>query len=133
MKESMWGSYIIGFGVIAIIFIFFFQNVSNTSEQDYELIQEITEAAMYDAVDMASYKTTGNIRIDGEKFAENFVRRFAQSVSLGNYYVIDIYDIQESPPKVVLRISTKLDTNVIGEFVEFDIINDINAILETPY
>lgn len=88
---------------------------------------------MYDAVDMASYKTTGNIRIDGEKFAENFVRRFAQSVSLGNYYVIDIYDIQESPPKVVLKISTKLDTNVTGELVEFDIVNDINAILETPY
>lgn len=133
MKESMWGTLVIGFGVIAIAFIFFFQNVSNTSEQDYELIQEITEAAMYDAFDLATYKATGTIRIDGEKFAENFYRRFAQSVSLGNYYVIDIYDISESPPKVSLQIQTKLNGSVANEIVDFDITDRIDAILETPY
>lgn len=133
MKESMWGTLVIGFGVIAIAFIFFFQNVSNTSEQDYELIQEITEAAMYDAFDLATYKATGTIRIDGEKFAENFYRRFAQSVSLGNYYVIDIYDISESPPKVSLQVKTKLNGSVANEIVDFDITDRIDAILETPY
>lgn len=133
MKESMWGTLVIGFGVIAIAFIFFFQNVSNTSEQDYELIQEITEAAMYDAFDLATYKATGTIRIDGDKFAENFYRRFAQSVSLGNYYVIDIYDISESPPKVSLQVKTKLNGSVANEIVDFDITDRIDAILETPY
>lgn len=133
MKESMWGTLVIGFGVIAIAFIFFFQNVSNTSEQDYELIQEITEAAMYDAFDMATYKATGTIRIDGEKFAENFLRRFGQSVSLGNTYDIKIYDISESPPKVSLQIQTKLNGSVANEIVDFDITDRIDAILETPY
>ena len=133
MKESMWGTLAIGFGVIAITFIFFFQNVSNTSEQDYELIQEITEAAMYDAFDLATYKASGTIRIDGEKFAENFYRRFAQSVSLGNYYVIDIYDISETPPKVSLQVKTKLNGSVANEIVDFDITDRIDAILETPY
>lgn len=133
MKESMWGTLVIGFGVIAIAFIFFFQNVSNTSEQDYELIQEITEAAMYDAFDMATYKASGTIRIDTEKFVENFERRFAQSVSLGNYYVIDIYDVSESPPKVSLQVKTKLNGSVANEIVDFDITDRIDAILETPY
>lgn len=133
MKESFWGVFIVAVGVVSVAFIFFFQNVTNTDEQNYALLKEVTEAAMYDAVDYASYKATGSIRIDAEKFAENFIRRFAESVTLGNYYVIDIYDINESPPKVTLQVSTKLNSNVTGELIEFDITNRIDAILETPY
>lgn len=133
MKESFWGIFVVTVGIVSIAFIFFFQNATNTDEQNYALLKEVTEAAMYDAVDMAAYKGTGSVRIDAEKFVENFVRRFAESVTLGNYYVIDIYDINETPPKVTLQISTKLDSNVTGELVEFDISNKIDAILETPY
>lgn len=133
MKESFWGIFVVTVGIVSIAFIFFFQNATNTDEQNYALLKEVTEAAMYDAVDMAAYKGTGAVRIDAEKFVENFVRRFAESVTLGNYYVIDIYDINETPPKVTLQISTKLDSNVTGELVEFDISNKIDAILETPY
>jgi hypothetical protein len=133
MKESFWGVFVVVLGIVSVAFIFFFQNVTNTDEQNYALLKEVTEAAMYDAVDLATYKATGNVRIDAEKFAENFVRRFAESVTLGNYYVIDIYDISETPPKVTLKISTKLNSNVTGEIVEFDITNRIDAILETPY
>ena len=133
MKESFWGIFVVAVGIVSIAFIFFFQNATNTDEQNYALLKEVTEAAMYDAVDMGAYKGTGAVRIDAEKFVENFVRRFAESVTLGNYYVIDIYDINETPPKVTLQISTKLDSNVTGELVEFDISNKIDAILETPY
>lgn len=133
MKESFWGILVVGIGIVSVAFIFFFQNATNTDEQNYNLLKEVTEAAMYDAVDIATYKATGTVRIDTEKFAENFVRRFAESVTLGNLYVIDIYDVSETPPKVTLKVSTKLDSNVTGELIEFDITNRIDAILETPY
>ncbi len=133
MKESFWGILVVSLGIVSVAFIFFFQNVTNTEEQNYALIKEVTEAAMYDAVDLASYKATGTVRIDTEKFVENFMRRFAESVTLGNLYVIDIYDINETPPKVTLKVSTKLNSNVTGELIEFDITNRIDAILETPY
>ena len=55
-------------GVLAIIVIYFFQNVTNTEENNYTLIKEATEAAMYDSIDMATYRKSGEIRIVQEKF-----------------------------------------------------------------
>jgi len=133
MKESFWGIFVIGLGVTAIAFIYFFQSVANTDEQNYLLLKEVTESALYDAVDLSYYKATGDVRIDREKFVENFLRRFAESVTLGNTYVIKIYDINESPPKVSLEVSTKLSSNVTSEIMEFNIVNRLDAILETPY
>ena len=133
MKESFWGIMVVMLGVISVAFIYFFQTYSNTNEQNYILLKEVTEAAMYDAVDLASYRTTGTVRIDREKFVENFLRRFAESVTLGNTYVVKIYDVNETPPKVSLQVSTKLQTNVTNEIMEFDIVNRLDAILETPY
>ena len=133
MKESFWGIMVIMLGVVSIAFIYFFQTLTSTDEQNYSLLKEITESAMYDSVDYAEYRSTGNIRINREKFVENFVRRFAESVSLGNTYVIDIYDVNETPPKVSLKVSSKLNSNVTGEIIEFDIVNKLDAILETPY
>ena len=133
MKESFWGVFVIMLGVVSIAFIYFFQTYTNTDEQNYILLKEITEAAMYDAVDLASYRSTGTVRIDREKFVENFLRRFAESVTLGNTYVIEIYDVNELPPKVSLKVSTKLQSNVTSELMEFDIVNRLDAILETPY
>lgn len=133
MKESFWGVLVVMLGVISIAFIIFFQTVSNTDEQNYILLKEVTEAAMYDAVDLASYRSTGNVRIDREKFVENFIRRFAESVTLGNTYVIKIYDVNETPPKVSLEVSSKIDSNVTNEKMEFNIVNRLDAILETPY
>jgi hypothetical protein len=133
MKESFWGVLIITLGVISIAFIYFFQNVTSTDEQNYALLKEVTEAAMYDAVDWAEYRASGNVRINREKFVENFVRRFAESVTLGNTYVVEIYDVSEIPPKVSLKVSTKLKENITSENIEFDIVNKLDAILETPY
>lgn len=141
MKESFWGIIIVILGVVAIAFIYFFQNVTSTDEQNYNLLKEVTEASMWDAVDWAEYRSSGNVRINREKFVENFVRRFAESVSLGNVYQIDIYDVNETPPKVSLKVSAKLSSNVTnalpnkdGEgIIDFDIVNRLDAILETPY
>ena len=137
MKESFWGVFIIVLGVVTISFIIFFQDVTNTDEQNYMLLKEITEAAMYDAADLSDMS---NIRIDREKFVENFVRRFAESVSLANTYEIEIYDVSEAPPKVSLRVRSVVNTTVAKnslfgdtEIFEFNIDNRIDAILETTY
>lgn len=136
MKESMWGAMVIMFGMTAIMVIYFFQNVTNTDEHNYNLLRETTEAAMYDSFDLSAYRYDGTIKIVQEKFIENFIRRFAENASLAHTYKIDIYDINEVPPKVSLKLSTadgSTSTNVTGETVTFNVVNRIDAILETKY
>jgi len=138
MQESFWGSFVVGLGITVIVFIYVFQSITNTSEHNYNLLKETTEAAMIDAVDLAVYRESQVIRIDREKFVENFVRRFAENASLSRTYVVKVFDVNETPPKVSLEISTvekaNVDTGNTGtEIVEFDIVNRISAILETPY
>lgn len=132
MKESFWSVLIISLGITSIAFIYFFQSVTSQDEQNYALLKEVTEAAMYDAVDLGEYRATGNVRINREKFVENFLRRFAESVTLGNTYIVEIYDVNEIPPKVSLKVKSNLNSNVTTT-VEFNIENRIDAILETPY
>lgn len=134
MHESFWGTFIIGAGVLIIGIIFFMQKLTNTTEQNYVLIKETTQAAMEDAFDYASYMKDGEtIRINREAFVESFVRRFSQNASLANSYVIEIYDVNEYPPKVSLKVKTKEGTVIANQEVEFDITNQIDAILETTY
>ena len=108
--------------------------------EGYNLLKENVEAAMFDAVDLAEYRANGSVTIDEEKFVENFIRRFAESAELSNTYVIEIYDINTAPPKVSLRVSSKSgDLNLSGDpyadekIMNFDIVNNIDAILETKY
>lgn len=139
MKETYWLILILILGIICVAFINFFQTYTNTDEQNYMLLKEVTEASMYDAIDMNAYKLHGQLRINREKFVESFVRRFSESVTLGNTYVIDIYDVNETPPKVSLKVSTKLRSNVTAvsfsksQVIDFDIENKLDAILETTY
>ncbi len=136
MKESFWGSMAVLLGVLAIGVIYFFQNVTNTDQHNYNLLKETTEAAMYDAFDLSSYRYDGTIRINQEKFIENFLRRFAENASLSHIYKIDIYDINEMPPKVSIKLSTADNSTTstsTGVVVQFDVVNKIDAIIETRY
>ena len=130
MKESMWGYLVIVVGILTISFIFFFQNLTNTEDNNYTILKETTESAMYDAVDLATYRKTGEIRIIQEKFVENFIRRFAQNTSLAHTYKIDIYDVNETPPKVSLKISTSDD---VSQTITFEVSDKIDAIIESKY
>ena len=136
MKESFWGVMILLLGVVSIFLIYFFQNVTNTSEHNYELLKETTEAAMYDSLDLAAYRDTGVIKIDTERFLESFIRRFAQNASLSHTYHIDVYDVNEVPPKVSLKLQvggSETSTTLTGDKTQFNITNKIDAILETKY
>ena len=131
MKDSIWAYFIIMFGIIAIVFIFFIQRATTTDQHNYTLLRETTEAAMYDAIDVASYKQNKIVSINHEKFIESFFRRFAENASLSRTYQIDIYDINEDPPKVSIKVSsTEKGTS---EIVSFDLVNKVDAILESVY
>lgn len=132
MKESFWGLLIVGVGIVMIFFIYFFQSLTNTDEHNYALLKETTEAAMYDAFDLASYRATGEIRIVPEKFTESFVRRFAENANLSRTYIVDIMDISAEPPKVSIRVKSSVQTNLTGDIMTFDVTNTLDAILETP-
>ena len=133
MKESFWGAAIVGIGIFSIFFLYLFQSITNTDEHNYHLLKEATEAAMVDALDLSAYRKTGEIRIDREKFVENFLRRFAESATLSRTYKIEIYDVNETPPKVSLKVSSSESTAISGEVIDFNISNSIDAILERPY
>lgn len=138
MKESFWGIFIVFLGVTGIIFITLFQNLTNTDQHNTELLNEVAEAAMLDAVDHSEYRKTGTLKINREKFVENFIRRFAENADLVNTYVIEIFDVNEVPPKVSLKVSSAKSTTINNlqnetETFTFDVVNNIDAILETKY
>ncbi len=133
MKESFWGVFVVGIGIFMIFLIYFFQSLTNTEEHNYTLLKETTEAAVYDAFDLTEYHVSGKIRIDAEQFAESFYRRFAENANLSRTYQVDIMDINEEPPKVSVRVSSRLSSTFTGKVIDFDLTNTIDAILETPY
>lgn len=123
---------IIILGVLTLACVNLIQNYQNGNELDYYLLEETTEAAMIDAVDYGYYRASGGIvRVDREKFLESFIRRFADSVDTSKDYRVQIIDFNETPPKVSIRVGTNTVASVAGE--NFDIVNQIDAILETKY
>ena len=112
-----------------------FQNITTNNEQDYYLLKEVAEAAMTESVDVAYYRTTGEVKISEQKFVENFIRRYAEVASFNaNGYKIEFYDIMEVPPKASIRVTSKSDTyKITTDAQNFDIVNELNAILETVY
>lgn len=133
MKESFWGVFVVGIGILMIFLIYFFQSLTNTEEHNYTLLKETAEAAVYDAFDLTEYHVSGTVRIDAEQFVESFYRRFAENANLTRTYQVDIMDINEEPPKVSVRVSSRLSSTFTGKVIDFDLTNTIDAILETPY
>ena len=131
MKESVWGYMVIVAGVIIIFIIFFFQNVTNTDEHNMTLLKEVTEASMNDAIDWTTYKDTGRVKITEDVFVESFIRRFPESAQLSSVYRIEIYNVQEEPPIVNIRVLSTESTNYIIGSNDFTVTNTINTILET--
>ena len=131
MKESIWGYWLIVLGIFVILIMMLIQDFTTTNTQDYYLLKEVTEASLIDAVDYGYYRTNGDLKINEEKFVENFMRRFSETMNLNKTYRIDFYGVYESPPKVSVRVSTSTSTfNISGDTTSFDIVNRIDAILE---
>lgn len=139
MNKGMLTVGIVLLSLIALLLINVLTNFSTGSELDYYLVKETTDAAMEDAIDMTYLRTCGLYRIDKEKFVENFIYRFANSVDATRDYDIKFYDINEVPPKVSVKVdsltalSFKAKTNNGEEDVNENISTSYDAILETKY
>lgn len=118
---------LLALGVINLVI-----NYTSGNELDYNLLKDTTEASMLEAVDLDFYaNSNGQIRMDKDKFAESFVRRFAESVANNRSYHIQILDVNETPPKVSVRVESGTVATFNGERAQ--IVNKIDAILETKY
>lgn len=132
MSKGMTLVGIIIIGVLTLAVVNIVQNYQTGNELDYYLLEETTEAAMIDAVDIGYYRTSGGIlRMDREKFLESFVRRFAENVNQDRNYKIRVLDLNETPPKVSVQVGSSTVATFAGE--DFDIVNRVDAILETKY
>ena len=56
MKVAFWGVGIFMFGVLGLVLIALFGDITVTNQQDYTLLKNSVEAAMLDSVDEDSYK-----------------------------------------------------------------------------
>ena len=133
MKEAYWGYWLILLGVFIVVVMMLVQSASTTNTQDYYELKEVANAAVYDSIDGSYYSQFGEIRINKELFVANFIKRFAQTVSLTNSYRIDFYDLYESPPKVSVKVSTDTGSFMIADNqTSLDIVNSIDLIVEIP-
>ena len=123
--------------LFGILVIMLFNEITVSNEQDYYTLRDATEAAMIDAVDVAYYRLTGEIKMSEEKFVENFTRRFTETSTFGQgNYRIEFYQIIEYPAKVSLRIVD--DTNSYNIYTynsdngptQARIVNELSAILD---
>lgn len=138
MKWSFASVALIMFGLIGLLIILLFNEITVSNEQDYYTLKDATEAAMIDSIDVAYYRLTGEIKISREKFVENFTRRFTETSTFGQgNYGIEFYQIIEYPAKVSLRIVDKTNSyNIYNTYsVDIDatqatIVNELSAILD---
>jgi hypothetical protein len=135
MKESMWGYWIVILGISIFTVMMLLQNYTTTSEQDYYLMKEVMEASMYDAVDYGYYRETGRLTMNTEKFVENFIRRFADSVNINKNYRLDFYQIYEEPPAASVKVTTRTNDTNFGDAQaaseEVEVVNRLTGILYT--
>ena len=131
MKESMWGYWFIVLGLSIMSIMILVQNYTTTNEQDYYLIKSILESSMYESVDYAYFRDTSRIRMNSEKFVENFVRRFAESVNINKTYEINFYQIYEDPPAASVEIKSDGDGKDGKTEADDTVTNRLTGILYT--
>ena len=131
MKESMWGYWFIVLGLSIMSIMILLQNYTTTNEQDYYLIKNVLEASMYESVDYAYFRDTSRIRMNTEKFVENFLRRFAESVNINKEYEVNFYQIYEDPPIASVEIKSDGDGKNSADGVDDVVTNRLTGILYT--
>ncbi len=129
MNKAMLTVGIILLSLMALGVINVIQNYTTGQELDYYLLKETTEAALEDAVDLSYYREQSVIRMDKEKFAESFLKRFARSVDDRRYYQISFYDVNEIPPKVSVEVKSATSKTFYES--DIDITTRLDMIIES--
>ena len=157
MNSTMWTYFFMVTGIFGIVMINLFSDILISNEQNYMVLKEATEAAMWDSIDWKGYSeglgwdgvTTitdpesmhcntepGQYRILKEKFVESFTRRFAENIAQNKRYRIYINDVDECPPKVSVTVTSSEDFGILQFFkIGYstngdDVVNNISAIIE---
>lgn len=136
MKNAYWGYWLVVLGIFVVVIMMLASDATTTNTQDYYQLKEVANAALYDAIDYSYYTQTRQVRILKEIFVENFLRRFAETISQADSYVVEFYDLYESPPKVSVKISTSTAGFIVGRdagddaVTSLDVVNSIDLILE---
>lgn len=136
MKESLWGYWIVVLGISIVGVMIVLHNYTTTSEQDYYLIKEVLEASMNESVDYSFYRDTGRLKMNAEKFTENFVRRFSETVNINKTYDLNFYQIYEEPPAASVEVVTRTSSSNMGQAntaatEQVNIVNRVSGILYT--
>lgn len=146
MQSSVWGYLFLVLGLLGIVLINLFGNITVSNEDMYYILKEVTEASMIDAIDYQAYRMgvgydgvteitdpdsmhcisgiPGTVRIVKEKFVESFLRRFAESATNNRDYKISFDDIDECPPKVTVTITAREKYNWLSKVLKKN--NSIN-------
>lgn len=141
MKESYWGYWLIMLGIFIVVVMMLANDATTTNTQDYYQLKEVANSAIYDSIDYSYYSQTRQVRILKEVFVENFLRRFAETVSITDSYNVQFYDLYESPPKVSIKISTSTAGFIVGKdaakadgsdngVTSLDVVNSIDLMVE---
>ena len=134
VRESYWGYWLILLGTFIVVVMMLVQSASTTNTQDYYQLKEVSNAALYDSIDSSYYYQTGDIRMKKELFVANFLKRFAQTVSLSDTYQVDFYDLYEAPPKVSVKVTTNTGNFMVAsDATSLDVVNSIDLIAELNY
>lgn len=131
MNKAMLTVGIIILSLATFLMINIISNYSSGSELDYYLVKETSEAAMVDAIDIKYYRENSLLRMDKEKFVESFIKRFADAVDNTRNYQINFYDINETPPKVSVKVDSSTVLSFKGSNLEMS--TNLDAILENNY
>lgn len=130
MNKAMLTVGIILLSLFALGVINLIQDYTTGQELDYYLLKETTSAAIEDAIDANYYREAGTLRMDKEKFAESFIKRFGKSLDDNRSYQIRFYDVNEIPPKVSVAVdsstSATFDKSNIAISTKIDMVVESN-------
>ena len=131
MKESYWGYWLIVLGIFVVVILLLIRNITANNTENYYSLNQISEAAMIDAVDYGYYREFGELKINKEKFMESFIKRLADTASPTSNYEVTFTAIYEAPPKVSIQITSRTQSyNIVKDSETFDMTNRVDAILE---
>ena len=139
MKESYWGYWFVLLGVFISVIMVLANDATTTDTQDYYQLKEVANSALFDAVDYSYYTQTRQVRVLKEVFVENFLRRFAETVSITDGYTVSFYDLYESPPKVSVKVATTTAGYLVGNdsaenptdaVTKLDVVNSIDLTID---
>lgn len=136
MKESFWGYIIMLLGIMIVVIMIVIRDYQTTKDEDYYLIKEVLQDAMFDSLDYSYYREHNDLRIIEDKFAENFLRRFAENVNSSKTYKIQLIEVNENPPKASVRVTTNTGTVVVDQdegAVDFGVVNILSGILDMKH